>query len=188
MTDAALVKVCDGIDVAPLVALLDRQPWLWDEHTERRLAPGSPHAGMTDIWIRYRAREELTTPQAYIERHTPVWYPAWKALEPGLRPIVARVIESEQPRELGGLLITRIPPGGHIGWHDDRGSWHAEHFQRKVYVPLRANDRCVNYCAGERAVMRPGEAWFFDNLLPHAVENGGETERITLIICMRRGA
>lgn len=184
----ALVQICGGIDVAPLVALLDAQPALWDAHPERRVAPGSPHAGMTDIWVRYRAREELTCPQAYNEPHRPVWYPAWKALEPGLRPIVATVVDIERPAELGGILITRIPPGGRIGWHDDRGGWHAEYYDRKVYVPLRANDRCVNYCADERVVMLPGTCWHFNNLLPHAVENGGDTERITLIICMRRGA
>lgn len=183
----ALLKITDGIDVLPLLAEIDAQPDLWDQHRDRKDAVGSPHAQMSDIWIRYRAREELTCRQAFIEPHKQVFYPAWDAL-PALRPVMEHLLAVEHPIQLGGILITRIPPGGKIAWHHDRGSWHAEYFRRKIYVPLRANDQCVNYCGDDRAVMRPGEAWFFDNLIPHAVENNGATERITLIVCMRSAA
>jgi hypothetical protein len=33
--------------------------------------------------------------------------------------------------------------------------------------------------------MKPGEAWTFDNLRTHSVENNGDTERVTLIVCAR---
>jgi hypothetical protein len=43
----------------------------------------------------------------------------------------------------------------------------------------------VNHCEDESIVMQAGEAWMFDNLNIHSVENNGATERITAIICMR---
>jgi hypothetical protein len=55
----------------------------------------------------------------------------------------------------------------------------------KVYVPLKANDRCINRCGDEARVIRVGEAVTFNNLIEHSVWNNGETERQTLIVCMR---
>ena len=179
-----LVKIAGGINVAPALAQLDAHPELWDQHTERRDADASPHSEMSDIWLRYRARAELTEPARYVEPFAQSFYPAWYVLT-ALHPIVGLLTTQLVPEELGGILVTRIPPGGVIRWHDDRGSWHAERMTTKVYVPLRANDRCVNYCGAERAVFKPGSAWTFNNLIGHAVENRGDTERITMIVCMR---
>lgn len=179
-----LAKIADGIDVAPLLAQLDAHPELWNVHRERKTGP---HTAMSDIWVRYFPRDVLTTSEAYRTQHPFVFYPAWDVLT-ALHPIVGKLAQIEGAHLLGGILITRIPPGCKIGWHHDRGSWHAEHFDRKIYLPLRANDRCVNFVGEEHAVMVPGEAWFFDNLTDHAVENGGDTERITVIVCLRRFA
>jgi len=87
--------------------------------------------------------------------------------------------------ELGGILITRIPAGASVKPHHDRGSWHAEFFDRKTYVIVKANERCVNTFEDEEVVMRTGEAYLFNNLVTHSVRNDGDSERITLIICMR---
>lgn len=181
---SSLRKLGDGIDVGALVEQLDAQPDLWNEHSQRLVAPGSPHAGSSDIWIRYRAFDELTYPAAYHEPHFAVNYRAWHAL-PALRPIVFGLMRHVEAVYLGGILITRIPPGGQILPHDDRGSWHAEYLNRKVYVPLRANEGCVNRCEEQAETLRVGEAWSFDNLRVHSVENNGDTDRVTLIVCMR---
>lgn len=181
---AFLQQVADGIDVAPVLAQLDAHPELWNIYPERKTGP---HAEMSDIWVRYFSRDVLTAPEAYRGQHPFVFYPAWDVLTE-LRPIVDDLAAIEHASELGGILITRIPAGGTIGWHHDRGSWHAEHHDRKLYVPLRANDRCINYVGKEHVVMLPGSAWYFDNLVDHAVVNQGRTERITLILCFRKFA
>lgn len=180
-----LVKLAEGIDIAPLLAELDAQPELWNQHPERT-GTGSPHAGVDDLWLRYRAKDELTEPARYLEAFIPVFYPAWYAL-PSLRPIVMGLMGAIEAVQLGGVLMTRIPPGGEVKSHHDRGSWHAEFFNSKLYVVLRANDQCVNRSeGGESAVMRPGEAWTFDNQVVHSVENHGDCERVTLIACYRK--
>jgi len=86
---------------------------------------------------------------------------------------------------LGGILITRMPPGSTIYEHDDLGTWHSEYHNAKIWMPLRANDQCLNHCEDETVVMAPGDAWTFSNLLRHSVENRGDTERICLICCFR---
>jgi hypothetical protein len=137
-----------------------------------------------DIWVRFRDPLELTDPQAFAETFNPVMYPAWHAL-PQLRPIVFGLMARLEAVQLGGVLITRVPPGRAVAPHDDRGRWHPEFFTTKVYVPLATNDNCYNTCMDETLVMRVGEAWTFNNLLTHSTVNDGGADRITLIVSMR---
>lgn len=168
-----------SVPVAAIAAQLDTMPELWNVNTARRDAPDSPHSAMSDIWVRYG--EGAIDHQA---PHVSVMHPAWFML-PQMHGLVFDLMRSQCSTQLGGILITRIPPGGEVQPHDDRGSWHAEFYNRKVYVVLRSNARCLNECDGEEVGMRAGEVWTFDNLRSHSVVNGGTTERITLIICMR---
>lgn len=171
--------LASGVEVRGIAAQLDAHPELWNANTERRDAPGSPHMAMSDVWVRY-----ADGPVDHQAPHESVMLPAWQVLN-SLHELVFDIARSVKATRLGGILITRIPPGGAILPHDDRGSWHAEYYTRKVYVVLRSNARCVNVCEQDEVVMRPGEVWTFDNLLPHSVENNGASERITAIICMR---
>ena len=167
------------VPVAGIMQQLDAAPNLWNERTERRDSPDSVHADMSDIWVRYaEGTPDSQTP------HVSVMYPAWTVLK-DMHGLVFDLMRSQCATQLGGILITRIPPGGEIKPHDDRGTWHAEHYNRKVYVVLQGNARCINECEGEELAMRTGEVWTFDNLRSHSVQNGGTTDRITLIVCMQ---
>lgn len=177
-------QLLGNVDVGPAVRRLNKHPELWNQHRHRKDAQSTPHAAMDDIWLRFRPFAELKEPADYLQPHFAEFYPAWYAL-PELYPIVFGIMAKVRAVYLGGILITRIPPGGKILPHHDRGGWHAEFHNCKVYVPLKANDRCINRCEDEAVVMKPGEIWSFDNLKVHSVENNGETERVTLIISMR---
>jgi hypothetical protein len=174
-------RVAASFDVAPVMAQIDAQPELWDALPFRTRA--KTFQGTSDIWLRYRPLAELTEPARFAEPHFASFYPPWHAL-PAVQPIVFDLMRIERGTMLGGILITRIPPGGRILPHHDRGSWHAEFYRRKIYVPLRTNGAVVNRCEDERVIMGEGEAWFFDNLVEHEVTNDGETERVTLIVCL----
>lgn len=169
-------------DVREVVAQLDAHPELWNLRPQR--TEHDTFAGTSDIWVRFRDPDEIHTPADIGAPHFAVWYDAWYQL-PGLKPIVRQLMCDVAASHLGGILITKIPPGGQIKPHHDRGGWHAEFYFRKVYVPLRTNPFVLNHCEEESVVMNTGEAWFFNNLVTHSVENHGETDRITLIVCMR---
>lgn len=172
------------VDVRDALAQLDAQPELWDEHPFRTIMPHGPFSATSDIWVRYRPLAELKEPKKFAEPHFAEFYPPWWKL-PALHHIVYDLMAKKKAVYLGGILITKIPAGGKIAPHHDRGSWHAEYMNCKVYVPLRANENCINRCEDEQIVMRAGEAWSFNNLVTHSVENNGDTDRVTLIVCMR---
>jgi hypothetical protein len=176
-------RIATGIDVSGAVAQIADHPELWNAHPGRT-REDSPHYGVPDIWVRFRDPAELTTPESFREAHTAMNYPAWDAL-PAVGVITNLLMDKVRPKELGGILITKIPSGGLVKPHHDRGGWHAEYYNTKVYVPLKSNDSCINYCEDEFLMIRAGEAVIFNNLLMHSVENNGTTDRITLIVCMR---
>lgn len=181
MNDFTLID--SGIETAPFLAQIEEHPELWNQN-DGRTREGSPHYGIPDIWVRYRAQSEVTDPAQYNEPHWASFYPAWDLL-PAMHPIVFGLMAKVRATYLGGILITKIPPKCSVRPHTDQGGWHAENYPLKIYIPLKSNPECVNYCAGSQVTMRAGEAWEFDNLKVHSVYNNGDEDRITLIVCFR---
>lgn len=172
------------IDPAPLLAEVLSHPELWGQNPDRGVFSHSPHREMQDIWLRFRDRKELEVPEDFYGPHVSVWYPAWSHL-PAARSIVFDLMRQVEATQLGGILITKIPPGKQIYPHHDRGRWHAEWYNYKVYVPIQAPEGCVNIAEPYRIHMRSGELWYFDNQVVHSVENHGKEDRISLIVTMR---
>jgi aspartyl/asparaginyl beta-hydroxylase len=173
-----------GLDVAPILAELADVPE-WGLYAERKEREGTAHGDTTDLWCRFFARETLKEPADYNRPGQCVFYPVWDRL-PSIHPVVWGLMASQRSVELGGILVTRLRPGGRILRHSDRGAWHAERYNCKCYVVLQANARCVVECDGDEQVFREGEIFELDNLRQHSMENGGTTPRTTLIITMRR--
>lgn len=171
------------VDVAPLMAQLSAHPELWDVNPLRRTYANSPHREMTDVWVRARAPTDRNL-ASYSEPHESVWWPAADLLTE-IKPIALGLMEKLHARHLGGILITKIPPGRKIHPHCDAGFWHAEAHE-KYYVCLQGNEDCVTWCEDEQIAMRTGEVWKFENLVMHGLENNGDTDRISAIIALRR--
>lgn len=176
--------IASDLPVAPLLVELDGRPDLWNTRAERR-AGMSPHREASDIWVRYMDPAKLAG-HDFNAPHESIWYPVARVL-PSIYEIIFQVRKNlGDSLDLGGVLITRIGPGCQVYPHDDRGTWHSEWYNEKVWVVLRGNDRCINRVEDESMVWEPGSAWQHDNLISHAVENSGETERLCLILCFRR--
>lgn len=177
-------KLTEGIDVAPLLGQIEEHPELWDAHPWRRTAKGTPHSGMTDIWVRYNDPKNIGA--RFNDEHVPVWYPAWKAL-PALRPIIFSVMALTEMEMLCAVLITRIPPGEGIKPHIDKG-WHVE-YTEKFYLSLESDPGAVFACDDgtweESIEPKAGDLYLFDNRKCHWVENRSKRNRTTLIICGR---
>lgn len=163
-----------------LTAQIDGRPDLWDANRARKDSTFSPFASAQDIWVRYNRLDRLGP--AFNDEHVPIWYPAWRAL-PALRPLVFGLMAMVQGQMLGGVLITRIPPGGGIAPHVDTG-WHVDYYD-KFYLSLRSApgaDFCFEDCSLNPA---PGEIWRIDNRRMHWVTNASAVDRMTLIVCIR---
>jgi len=166
-------------DVTDLAAQLASHPELWDQNTMRTGWKEGPFTETSDIWVRYG-----DDPEEFAGEHFPVFYPAWGLL-PALHPIVFHMMSLVRATTLGGIMIARIPAGAKIPPHTDAGGWHAEFYPLKAYVVIQSNPLCVNRYEDEKYVFPTGEAWLFNNLVTHSVENRGETDRIAAIVCMR---
>lgn len=180
------IKVCDGINVEPLLFSLNQNIQLWDTNKLRKDIPESPHLAMSDIWVRYNYEKYALNTDDYSkfhDQHFPVWYPSINKL-PMVRNISLALMSKMGATHLGGVLITKIPPGGRIEPHIDH-NWHADFYNCKLYVPVQSNKQCINRCGDEFVVMNSGECWYFNNSVEHEVVNNGQDDRITLIICMK---
>lgn len=169
-------KIASGLDMGPLQAELAANPQLWDQFDGRRTAPGSPHAQMTDIWVRYGADPIAPGP------HESVWYPAARLL-PSVVRIAYDLMAETGGEALGGILLTRLPAGGIIERHVD-GGWHAQTYQ-KLYVAINAPVG-ANFWWDD-GVIKPtqGDVWWFRNDVPHSVINDSREDRLAAIICVR---
>jgi hypothetical protein len=166
-------------DVASLRAALARQPALFGQHGQRG-GQGSPHQAMTDIWVRFNAIERLGP--GFTDEHDSVWYPAYADL-PELAPVLFGLMAEVQGERLGGVLITKLPPGGVIAPHVD-GGWHANYYE-KFYVAVDNPPGALFRFPDGDIEAANGECHWFDNSVPHGVVNHGDTERIALIVCIR---
>ena len=172
--------ISQGAHVAPFLWALQAHPGLWNQHTTRTESPDSPHYGLDDIWARFGdpARASDGSP------HDSFWYPAADVL--GIKPFCYDLMRMVEGDELGGVLITRIPPGATCKPHTDPG-WHARYYQKyAVQITSAPGQR---FCfEGEALETKPGDVFWFDNQFLHWVENPTPYERVTLIVCIRKGA
>lgn len=177
-------KILEGIDVAPMVAELDAHPELWNQHSARKARADSPHSQMSDVWLRYNDPRNLKSPDdpAFNLEHDSVWYPAGRAL-PRLQAAAFALMGVVRGERLGGVLITKIPPGCGIAPHSDHG-WHVEKYD-KFYLSLKSAPGATFHCGEETINPKPGDVYRFDNRMEHWVKNESAEDRVTLIVCIQ---
>lgn len=170
-------RIAEGLRVAPVLWALQEHPELWNEHKARTEDPLSPHHGLDDIWVRYGDPERAVDGQP----HDSHWYPSADVL--GVKALCLDVMRAVDGVEMGGVLITRIPPGKSVKPHTDPG-WHARSYDKFAVQITSAPGQ--KFCfEGEELETRPGDLFTFDNSHTHWVVNPTNYERITMIVCIR---
>lgn len=107
--------------------------------------------------------------------------PAWSEwrglLEPGLAQAVRGYgyARGVFPR----VMLARLPAGGMIHPHIDGNP--AAKWPHKIHVPLTTNAGVISFFGGGEHHFPAGEAVEVDNLGPHWVRNGGDSDRVHLI-------
>lgn len=178
-----LAKMPFRFGVSQLVSQLECNPELWDDFDLRTNHPRSPHREMSDIIVRYNDRVNFDGDRArFNEEHTAVWWPSVDAL-PAVLPIVFELMHRVQGERLGMVLITRQPAGATCYPHVDTG-WHARHYE-KYAVQLKSAPGQRFHVGDISLETEPGECFWFDNSIPHSVDNQTPHERMTMIVCIR---
>jgi hypothetical protein len=107
--------------------------------------------------------------------------PAWSQWRGLLEPVLAQAVRGYGyargvfPR----VMFARMPPGGVIHPHIDTNP--AAKWPHKIHVPVTTNAGVVSCFGGGEHYFPPGEAVEVNNLGPHWVRNGGDTDRVHLI-------
>lgn len=175
--DPPIKLLIEGIDVGHIYRAIKEHPEYWDEHNHRTRDPQSPHYELNDIWARFVPVESLHLGEQSCE-----WYPSADVLQ--VRETVTDIYDYFGGTELGGVLITRIPPGKMCRPHSDTG-WHAAKYEKFGLQIASAPGQ--QFCFDDAALdTKPGDLFWFDNSKRHWVINPTEHERITMIICFRR--
>lgn len=183
LAESPIRKCSFSVEVGDLVAALEHCT-AWNKYGARREAYA--HREMSDIWVRYNNWENFNPEAglaAFNQPHESVWYPVADEI-PQLKRVVYDVLAHLGDVKLGGVLITRIPPGCGVAPHVD-GGWHAGYYTDKHGVQLKGTlDQSFNF-EGYSLSALPGEVYWFDNSKLHWVENPSSEDRITMIICTR---
>jgi quercetin dioxygenase-like cupin family protein len=166
-----------GVNVHSIYWALLANPQLWNQHTARTESPNSPHHRLDDIWVRFGDEKDARSGLPHFAK----WHESADVL--GVKPFLRNLMHAVGGDIMGGVLITRIPPGATCKQHTDEG-WHALHYQKYAVQITSAPGQ--KFCFdGEELETRPGDVFWFNNQHLHWVENQTNYERITMIACIK---
>lgn len=178
-------QLAAGVNVTPLMNAVQRQPELWDAHPIRTSHPGTAHAQVSDILLRFNDLDEyLRTgdPSTITDDREAIPYPAWEKL-PQVRPVIFDLMRTVEATRLGRVIITKLPPGHEITPHVDGGA-PATYFERYM-VALQCLPGALFHIGDETVNYRTGDVWWLNNSVEHSVVNNSADDRIVLIVDLR---
>lgn len=173
-----------NVDITQILLQLKRNPQLWNTYKNRTEHPSSPHYNLEDIWVRFRDMSQYDGGdwQEFNGEHRSEWLEAADKL-PAVKDLAFQLMTTVRGEELGGILITKIPPNGLCKPHIDT-TWHSQYYD-KYAVQLESHpNQAFCFEEGEHS-SPPGEVYWFNNNVLHWVRNNSPVDRITLIICIK---
>lgn len=181
-------KITQGIDTMKLLLAIQRRPELWKEDTYLRDYPQGPFGEVESIMLRFPVKsvveteKELQDHLSRYDQHENVDQPAYKVLTEA-RPMVMNLMAYVGGERLGRVMINKIAPGGRVFPHADTPV-HANYWDR-FHIVLESSPGVVFRCGEEQVYMAPGEIWWFQNAIEHAVTNNSASDRVHMIIDIR---
>ena len=169
-------RIATGLNVDPLVKLLDAKPELWKQITARQNATGSAHKDTECIYV----RGPLTMSIYYVIWDTKAYdYPSMDYLKPALIPLLKPVLEKLQVTKMGRVFVVNLKPCGHVTKHNDQGKY-ADTYSR-FHLVLKSNKHCYQTCGDEEQRFEVGDVWWFNHKKDHTAHNVGTTDRVHII-------
>ncbi len=173
-----ICTVASGLGMRDLAWALADHSYLWNSHPVRTSSPSSPHYGVDDIYVRHAPPGLVDTSVEY----NSVWYEPAATVLP-VKELVFDMARRFRADRIGGVLITRIPPGKMVRPHTDL-NWGA-HFYRKFAVQIASAPGQAFCFKNVSHVSKPGDVYEFRNDVPHWVVNRSNEARITMFVGLR---
>lgn len=168
------VRVLGAIDIDALrQAVLSIPEHVWQQEDDGK--PNRFDALDRTQHIVFRFVESVKDWRRSYDR--PIWN-EWRTL---IEPVLRAAVEPYGyergcfPR----IMLARMGAGGIIKPHVDAGL--AAQWPHKIHIPLQTNDQVTFYIHPREYHFPEGTAVEVNNLVPHAVRNGGTSPRIHLI-------
>jgi hypothetical protein len=187
---ARFKRVAQGLDVAPLVVALARQPALWQFDRYWKDHPVPVFREVDTIYLRMVARAPYSFRSQAEKDEAMRTLDPWEASDepclgnlPEAAALMFDVMAMVRGERLGRVLINSMPPGSHIPGHSDIAP-ELKYYER-FHIPLQTNTGLTFRAGDEVQKMEVGELWWFDNTAVHEVWNRGDCDRIHLIIDIR---
>lgn len=175
-SEPKFIKLKSGLDVQPVLDLIDAKPEIWHEITARQNSTASAHTDTECVF----ARGPLKMSQYYVQFDLGAYdYPVLDYLGEELTKLMRPLFEEMYVKELGRVLIVKLKPGGHVKPHNDQGTY-SDYYSR-FHVVLSSNDLCSQTCGDDHAEFDVGDVWWFDHKEIHTADNKGETDRVHII-------
>lgn len=178
-------KLAEGVDVFPLLHAVQRQQHLFNTNTIRTKHPGTAHAEVSDILLRFNDVAEYQRtgdPAAIVDDKEAVCFPAWDAL-PQVRQLIFDLLRRVEGVRLGRVILTKLPPGKSISPHVDGGA--PAHYYQRYQIALQCLPGAIFNIGDEQVNFRTGDVWWIDNTVEHSVVNNSVDDRIVLIVDIR---
>lgn len=170
-------RLAKGVNPAPLLVAVNRQPELWDQNTLRTKHPNTAHNQVNDIWLMFNDAGGDVSNDIIVKP-----YPAL-AMLPQARPIIFDLMRIVEGVTLGRVIITKLAPGKKIAPHVDGGA-PATYFSR-YQVALQSLPGALFTIGDETVNFESGEVWLIDNKKEHSVVNNSRDDRVVMIVDIR---
>jgi len=170
------VRIAEGLDVDPLLQLLDGKPELWKEIKHRQHFTGTPHKDTESIYVRGPLK---MTPYYVMYDIGSYDYPSMEYLKDALVPLMRPILEKLEVIEMGRVLIVNLKHGGHVTKHNDQGTY-ADHYSR-FHLVVTSNEWCSQTCGDQKQKFEVGDVWWFNHKKMHTADNVGTTDRVHII-------
>ena len=165
----------NGLDIQPVLSEISAHDAVWAEQTGRQNrvrvqaeTHGIPLRGLRRSKIMGRRRRDVhETRYTSLSRR----FPETTAL--------LQQLAVEIGGQLGRAKLARLPPGGHVMPHVDRGTYYEA--RDRYHLVIASHSGSIMRAGDEEVWMRAGELWWFDNKAPHAASNDSAHHRIHLI-------
>jgi hypothetical protein len=160
------------VSIGPALAALRANDFLFTVMTQRQSI--GPHTDTESIFLRWPTVPSFENIFHGFERTD---YPAL-TIEGFAR--LLREVEAKIGRPAERAMIVRLKAGGKIAEHTDEGLY--ADATTRFHVPLLTNPAAWMKSGEETAHMERGFLYLFQKHVPHSAENGGDSDRVHLIV------